>query len=192
VAVRNESVRLSLDDQFSSGMARAAAATALFKKELNGLDGKRVSRDLDDTAKSVDRVGTSSRKAGPEIDKFSGRLRLLADAAVVLGPALIPLGAAAIPALTGALAGLGAAAGGVGVTLLAFNGIGDALKAIDAYQLEPTVENLQKMQVALEKLGPAGAAVRHFLDDLEPQLHDLQNVARAGCSPASRTASTSC
>jgi hypothetical protein len=45
-------------------MARAAAATALFKKELNSLDGKRVSRDLDDTAKSVDKVGTSSRRPG--------------------------------------------------------------------------------------------------------------------------------
>jgi hypothetical protein len=101
----------------------------------------------------------------------------------VLGPALIPLSAAAIPALTGALAGMGAAAGAVGVTLLAFNGIGDALKAIDKAQLQPTVENLQAMQVALEKLGPAGAEFARFLDGLEPQLHDLQNVARAGLFP---------
>lgn len=183
MAVRNESVRLSLDDQFSSGMARAAASTALFKKELDGLDGKRVSRELDDTARSTDRVGTSTRRAGPEIDKFSGRLGLLVDAAITLGPALIPLSAAAIPALTGALAGMGAAAGAIGVTLLAFNGIGDALKAIDKAQLQPTVENLQAMQVALEKLGPAGAEFAQFLDGLEPQLHDLQNVARAGLFP---------
>jgi hypothetical protein len=183
MAVRSESVRLSLDDQFTSKMARATAATSVFKKELNSLDGKRVSRELDDTAKSVDRIGSSSRSAGPEIDKFSGRLGLVLDSALALGPALIPLSAAAIPALTGALAGLGAAAGGLSVTILALAGIGDGLKAIDAYQLDKTPENLQKMRVELEKLGPAGAEFARFLDDLEPQLKALQNVAREGMFP---------
>lgn len=183
MAVRNESVRLSLQDDFTSGMARAAAATALFKRELNGLDGKRVSRDLDDTSRSVDRVGTSSRRAGPEIDHMSGRLRLMADAALTLGPALIPLGAATIPVLTAAMAGLGSAAGALGVTVLAFKGLGDGLKALDKAQLEPTAANLHALQLQMEKLGPAGAEFVHFLDGLEPQLKELQNVARAGLFP---------
>lgn len=183
MAVRNESVRLSLDDQFTSGMARAAAATALFKRELNDLDGKRVSRELDDSGKSIDRFGNGARKAGPEIDRFSGRLGLLADAAVTLGPLLIPLGAAAIPVLTASLVGLGAAAGGIGATVLAFHGLGDALTALNKYQLAPTAENLQKLRIEQEKLGPAGAQFARYISDLTPVLRDLQNTAREGIFP---------
>lgn len=183
MAVRNESVRLSLQDDFTSGMARAAAATALFKRELDGLDGKNVSRDLDDTSKSVDKVARSSGKAGPEVDRLSGRLRILTDAAVSLGPALIPLGAGTIPLLTGALSGLGAAAGGLGVAILAFKGLGDGIKAIDAYRLEPTVQNLAKMREEMAKLGPAGAEFAHYVTNLEPTLRDLQNTARSGLFP---------
>jgi hypothetical protein len=45
------------------------------------------------------------------------------------------------------------------------------------------VENLQKLRIEEEKLGPAGTEFLHFLDDLEPQLKDLQNLARAGLFP---------
>jgi hypothetical protein len=183
IAVRNESVRLSLEDDFTSGMARATAATALFKRELNGLDGKNVSRDLDATSDSVDRVGDSSRRAAPRTKEAASGMRLLADAAITLGPALIPLGAATIPAITGALAGLGAAAGGIGVAVLAMNGLGDALKAIDKAHTEPTAENLQAMRVELEKLGPAGADFAKHLSDIRPVLSDLQNTARTGLFP---------
>lgn len=183
MAVRNESVRLSLQDDFTTGMARAAASAAVLKKNLNDLDGKRVSRELDDTSRGIDNVDRSSRRAGPNIDRFSGRLRLLTDAAVTLGPALIPLGAGILPALTASVAGLGAAAGGIATTVLAFNGLGDALKALNDYQLEPTAENLQKLRIEQEKLGPAGAHFVRFLDDLEPALRDVQNVARDGMLP---------
>jgi hypothetical protein len=145
MAVRRESVRLELEDHFSSEMARAAAATALLKRELNDLSGTAVrgaGRDLDETAKSaskaskeIDGVGRSSNTASKEVDKLSGRMRIFADAAVTLGPALIPIGAAGIPAIVALTAGLGAASGAVGVLVLGFKGLGDAMKAIDAYQL---------------------------------------------------------
>jgi hypothetical protein len=185
VATRRERVILDLEDNFTSGVARAAVAAGLLKRELNDLSGHsvRTSRDLDRQSKSVDKLGQSSRRAGPDIDKFSGRLRTLADAALILGPALIPIGAATIPVLTAALAGLGAAAGGIGAAVLAFKGLGDGIKAIDAYQLEPTAENLSKMRIELEKLGPAGAEFAHYIDDLEPTLRDLQNIARTGLFP---------
>uniref|UniRef100_UPI002630B18B hypothetical protein n=1 Tax=uncultured Nocardioides sp. TaxID=198441 RepID=UPI002630B18B len=157
MAIRRESVQLNLDDNFTSGMARATAATSLFKKELNDLDGKRVSRELDDTSKSTDRLSLSMRRGGPEIDRFSGRMRLATDAVLTLGPALVPLGAAAIPALTAAFAGLGAAGGGIATALLAFNGFGDALDALNTYQADRTAENLAALNEQLRDLGPAGA-----------------------------------
>jgi hypothetical protein len=185
LATRRERVILDLEDNFTPGVARAAVAAGVLDKALNDLDGsgRRSSKGLDESAKSTKRVGDESRNAGPDIDKYSGRLRTLADAALTLGPALIPIGAAAIPALTAALAGLGSAAGAIGLTVLAFHGLGDGLKAIDAYQLEPTAENLSKLRIEMEKLGPAGAHFAHFLDDLEPKLSDLQNIARAGIFP---------
>jgi hypothetical protein len=186
VAVRNESVRLSLDDAgYSTGMARAAAVTAVFRKSLSGLDGDSVNLgdSLSEAAVGVDRVNRSSRSAGPEIDRLSGRLRLFRDAAITLGPALIPLGAAAIPALTGSLAALGSAAGGLGVSILALKGIGDALGALNDYELEPTAENLQAARIEMEKLGPAGAHFAQYLNSISDELKTLQIAAREGLLP---------
>ena len=192
MATRREKVILELEDNFSREMMQAATATALVKRELNSLSGTSVqtSRDSDRLSRSVAKVGDEAEKTGSklrdgsrDIDRYSGRLSLLTEAAVVLGPALIPLGAAAIPAVAGLAAGFGVAAGAAGVALLAFQGVGDALKAIDAYQLEPTQANLEKMRQSLDALGPAGAEFAKYLDNLEPVLHDLQNTAREGLFP---------
>lgn len=185
MAVRRERVELDLTDRLTPGLARAAVAAGILDRALKDLDGSSVKsgRSLDKPADGAKKVGDSSRKAGPDIDKFSGRLRAMADAAVILGPALIPIGAAGIPVLTAALAGLGAAAGGIGTAVLAFHGIADGLKAINEYQLEPTAENLSKLRIEMEKLGPAGAEFARYLDDLEPQMANLQKIARAGLFP---------
>jgi hypothetical protein len=185
VATRRERVILDVESNATSVFARDAAAAGLLAGALDELDGsgRRASGGLDRTSESTRTVGEESRRSGPDIDKYSGRLRTLADAALTLGPAIIPLGAAAIPALTASLAGLGAAAGGIGTAVLALSGIGDGLKALQAYQLQPTAENLAKVRLEMEKLGPAGAEFAHFLNDLAPQFHDLQETARAGLFP---------
>lgn len=234
IAVRNESVRLTLDDQFTSGMAKAAAAAALLKKNLDGLDGTtskttssteelgestskttkktqeysleiaiaeeksarlrkalrdqaRASLDAADglavSAVATKNVGTSSDQSGKQIDRLSGRLALLAQAASVLGPALVPLGAPLVGLMSGLTMQLGAVAGAVGVSVLAFKGLGDGMKALNAYQLEPTSENLQTMRLEMEKLGPAGADFVRFIDDLGPQLTALQRASRRGLFP---------
>lgn len=185
MGVRNEAVRLSLQDDFTSKMARAAAATALLDKNLNGLAGSSVKseRSLAAQEKTVRGIGDSSESSGKQIDRLSGRLALLAQAAAVLGPALVPLGAPLIGVMAGLTAQLGSVAGAVGVGILAFKGLGDGMKALDAYQLEPTAENLQKMRVEMEKLGPAGADFARFIDDLGPQLSTLQMAARDGLFP---------
>lgn len=192
MVTRRERVLLELEDNFTTGMARAAASTALLNHELNSLSGTsvRTSRDTDRMGTSLRGVGDDAGKTSAQlrdgsrdIDRYSGRLGLLVRTAVALGPALIPIGGAAVPAVAGLTAGLGAAAAAAGVALIAFNGVGDALKAIDAYQIEPTTANLEKMRAELDKLGPAGADFANYLDSLDPTLRDLQNLARAGFLP---------
>ena len=186
MAVRREKVLLELEDHFTTGMAKAAASTALLNRELNSLSGssaRRTSTELDRAARSVNGFDDGMRRGGQEIDRYSGRLRLLTDAAIGLGPALIPIGAAAVPAIAGLAAGLGAAAGAAGVAALAFNGVGDALKAFNSYQAEPTTENLEAMRAAMEKIGPAGADLVRFVSSLEPELRALQDTAREGMFP---------
>ena len=183
---------LELEDNFTAGMARAAASTALLKRELNSLSGTsvRTSRDNDTLSRSLKGVGTEATRTSSslsqgtrEIDKYSGRLGLLLRTAAVLGPAIVPIGAAAIPAIAGLTAGLGAAAGAFGVTLLAVQGLGDGMKALDAYQLEPTAENLAALRIEMDKLGPSGAEFVRFLDGIEPELRSLQDAARQGLFP---------
>lgn len=242
MAVRNESVRLTLDDAgFTTGMAKAAAAAALLDRALNDLDGKNVSTkaSTDALGDSTEQVGKKTsettkrtkeytlelalteerarrarkalveqaraqldaadatrvvvsetdkqdvafRKTDRSINQLTGRLRLFADAAAVLGPALVPLSAAAVPALAAMSTQLGVLIAAGGTAALAFAGMGDGLKALNAYQLEPTAENLQKMRLEMEKLGPAGADFVRFIDSLEPTLRDLQGVAREGLLP---------
>lgn len=185
MAVRNESVRLSLDDDFTTKMVRAAVATALLKKELGGLDGTSVktSKSVGPLGNEIERIGKSSRTANSDINKLTGRLAVFRDIALVAGPAIAPLGAAAIGGLVAMTAQLGALAGGLGVTLLAVNGLGDGLKALDAYQLEPTAENLAKLRDELKNLGPAGEDFVRMLDSIEPNLKTLQNAAREGFLP---------
>lgn len=142
-----------------------------------------ASRSTNKFADRLERSGVVSTTTERSIDRLSGRLRLLTEAATTVGPALIPLGAAAVPALTGLAAGMGAAAGAAGVAALALHGVGDALKAVDAYQLAPTAANLGKMRVELDKLGPAGAHFVQFLDGVEPEIRSLQMTAREGFFP---------
>lgn len=188
MVVRNEAVRLSLQDDFTSKMARAAAATALLDKNLRSLSGSSVQSDraLAAQEKTVRKTGDSSERSGNQIDKLSGRLAILAQAASVLGPALVPLGAPLVGVMAGLTAQLGAVAGAVGVGVLAFKGMGDALGAVNDYQLEPTADNLQAMRVEMEKLGPAGAEFVTFIDGLGPQLSKLQIAAREGLLPGAQ------
>lgn len=185
MATRSERVVLSLQDDFSSGMARAAAATALLNKQLNDLDGSTVgtNRSLADTAVQTDRVGASMRSNGAEIDRFSGRLRLFADLAAVLGPGLVPIGAVAVPAITALASQLGFAAIGAGSMVVAFQGVGDALKAVNDAALEPTAANLDKAREAMSKLGPEAQKFVTEFEQIRPVLGDIRDSAAAGWFP---------
>lgn len=172
MADRSVKVRLEAEiAQYKRELAEAALVTAGFAKSVGGTKGP-----LSDLERNTG-------SAGKEIDKFSGRLRLLVDTAVLLGPVIAPLGAAAIPVLTGSLVAMGAAAGGIGASVLALKGMGDAMKALSTYELDPTAENLQAVRIEMEKLGPAGEHFVHFLNSIEDELHTLQIAAREGLLP---------
>lgn len=185
MAVRQERVVLTLDDQFSTGMAKAALATALLNKNLNDLDGTSVDTtdSLRGAGDEIERTGDSSRRSDQSINQLTGRLALLRDAALTLGPALVPLGAGAVGGFAGMAAQAGAAAGAVAVTVAAFSGLGDALDAINAAQLEPTEANLAAMRLELEKIGPDAARFAQYLQEIEPEMRALQMTARAGLFP---------
>jgi hypothetical protein len=185
VATRRERVLLELEDHFTGGVIKAAGATALLDKELNSLSGSAVRsrRSIDDSTKSTDSLGKSSERSGKQIDKLSGRLALLAQAAAVLGPALVPIGAAAIPAIAGLAAQLTAVAAAAGVTVLAFQGVGDALKALNAYQIDPSAEHFKKLNETMDAIGPAGVVFVHTLQQMRPELQKLQDVAQQGMLP---------
>lgn len=185
MATRRERVILDVEDNLTPALMSGAVAAGVLDKSLDNLgrNSVRTGKDLDRTGVSATRMGRNTRGATADIDRFSGRLKAMLDVGILLGPVLSPLGAATIPVLTGAIAGLGAAGAGLGVSILALQGVGDALKALDTYQAEKSAENLQALRVEMEKMGPAGADFVRFLDSIEPELKSLQNAAREGLLP---------
>lgn len=118
-----------------------------------------------------------------EIDTTNDRTVWLAQSVLALGPTFIPLGAAATPVLSGIAAQLTVGAAAAGTMALAFVGVGDALGALNKYQLEPSADNLNKLNEAMGKLGPDGADFVKFLDRMGEQLKVLQLDSRAGMFP---------
>lgn len=166
-------------------MARAAAATALVNKELdslskNSVQTQRATRQINS---NVDGLGKTSARAEKDIDKLSGRLRILGEIGAALGPGLIPIGAVAIPAITGLASSLGFAAVGAGVLVTAFQGVGEALTAVDKAALDPTTKNLEAAQEALDALSPAAEQFAVQLRELLPALNDVQELAAEGILP---------
>jgi hypothetical protein len=176
----------------STAFARLDSRTGKLNSSVVDLNGNLRETDvhLDKAgARMIDLSGsvrTASRdldRGGNSIDRYSGRLGLLLQAAAVFGPTLAPLGAATVPVLGALTAGLGAAAGAIGVTLLATNGMGDALDALNEFQLEPTTENAAAMRAEFERVGPAGEQLIRYLDSLTPVLSELQMTSRNGIFP---------
>lgn len=118
-----------------------------------------------------------------DIDTTNDRTAWLAQSALALGPALTTVGAVAIPALAAMATQATVLVGAVGAGALAFVGMGDAVKALNDYQLEPTAANMEKLRQEFDKMGPSGAEFVQFLDEITPQLKDIQFAARDGLFP---------
>src|SRR5699024_7365819 len=110
-------------------------------------------------------MGTSAHRASDSIYTLSGRVRILARLATSLGPALVPMSAVATQGIAGLANQFGMAAIAAGVSVAAFQGVGDALTAMNDAALEPTAENLAAAREAMESISPAAREfVRQFQD----------------------------
>lgn len=185
MATRTERVRLVLVDDFSGPAARAAARTEALRLEMDRLNHSagRAGVPMRRLGADVDGSASSFRRGSADIDRYSGRLRLVTQAGLALGPALVPAVAGLLPAVTGLATGLAGAAGAAAAAGLAFAGVGDALGALNDFQLEPSAENFEKLQQAMDELGPSGANFVRYLDSIGGELEKLQQIAGSNMFP---------
>lgn len=129
------------------------------------------------------RARTSVAALNDRIDKTNDRTAWLAQGLLALAPAAVTAGATAIPVLVGMATQATLSAAAIGTGALAFVGLGDAVGALNEYQLEPTTKNLEKLNEELRKMGPDGAEFVQVLDQVGEKLSVLQLDARAGMFP---------
>lgn len=128
-------------------------------------------------------AAAATRDLHNEIDKTNDRTAWLAQGILALAPAATTMGAAAVPVLSGMATQMTVTATAAGVMALGFNGVGDALGALNDYQLEPTEANLEKLDQAMAKVGEDGERFVRFLDSLSPQFRQLADTSREGMFP---------
>lgn len=185
MATRRERVILELQDDFSSDMAKAAVATELLDKRLDSLSHRAVvtSRTQATVSRDLDKTATSADRAEASIDKLSGRMRILGDLATMLGPAISPLGAVAGAGIGGAVNQISVALLAGGAALAAFQGVGEALKAVNTAALEPTAKNLEAARLEMSRLSPAAQEAVRSLADLKPLLVGIRDAGAEAIMP---------
>lgn len=143
----------------------------------------RVTASVNDFNRAMLSAGRAASGLAVEMEGAERRGTALRDTVVALGPALVPVFTAAVPAVAGLANSLSAAAVGAGTMALALTGVGDSLKAVNAYQLDPTAANLDNVRDAFTKMSGAGEEFVVFLDGLGPKLQGLRDTAQEGFLP---------
>lgn len=132
---------------------------------------------------SIVTLGRNSQRSGRQLDSFSGRVGLIAQALAVLGPAAIPITAEVIPALAGLSNQLAFGVAAAGTAVIAFQGVGDALKSLDKARIEPTTANLEAAQDAMQELAPAGQNLVKHLYSLRGEWQRVRGITQTGLFP---------
>lgn len=166
-------------------MARVAATTMAADKSLDSLSKRSVesSRVNKTLSADLDRTSVSAKKVDASINQLTGRLRVFADVAAMIGPALSPIGAVGAAGIGGIANQMGVAVLAAGSALAAFQGVGSALEAVNKAALEPTAENLAAANAEMAKLSPAAAAAVASLRDLRPTLLGIRDAGAEGLMP---------
>jgi hypothetical protein len=185
VATRLERVVLELVDQFTPGAAKAAGSAQFLATRLDGIDTSAVKADrgLTTSSRGVDNFRKKVDQTSPSIDRLSGRLGLLAKGFLALGPAAVPITGAMIPALAGMATEMGAAALAGGVLMASFQGVGDALEAVNKYRLAPTAKNLAAAREQMAGLSKDARQAVRAMADLRPVLIGIRDAGAAGFFP---------
>ncbi|WP_370246900.1 hypothetical protein [Nocardioides sp.] len=192
MGVRRESVQLDVHGNFVGEMTAAAISVAALRRELNGLGGMMrsnlsVSQQTQQRVATLTRVmnqnTTAAQRQSQSINQLTGRLGLAVDAALALGPAAIPIASQLTPAVSGlAMAAASAALAG-GSMLVAFQGVGDAIKAVNEAALDPTSANLAKAEQAFNDLTPAARTFVAEFQQARPVFKEIRDAAAAGWFP---------
>ena len=213
MGTRRERVIFAATDNLSPAMLRMAAAAKVLDESLDGVrassrrtvvasrdaaagvgDLDRSFRPLPGTvnhySREVDRAEARTRRLSRAlndtrnpINSASGRLTILGSAIAATLPTLAPLGAGTVQLLSGVASQAGFAVTGLGTMLVAFQGVGSALKAVNEAALEPTVENMQKARMEMEGLSPEARALVTEIAGLREPFEALRNSTSAAMFP---------
>ena len=143
----------------------------------------RLRADISDYQRKMATAAATTAGFAKSLDTADSRMGNIVQTALALAPALVPIGGAGVTAIAGLTTQLGFAVAGAGAAVLAFNGVGDSLKALNEFQLEPTAENFAKMQEEMKGLGPQARDFVLFLDDITPKLQRLREGAQGQMLP---------
>lgn len=188
MVVRRERVILDLEDNFTAGMMRAAAATKLLDKELGGLDRSTVIthqhvKQFTDDGNGISKMAKQSAIANSEFSDLSARTLILADSLAMLTPAVAPIGAVAIPGIMGLASALGFTVLATGGAVVAFQGVFDALDKLNKAALEPSEANLKAANLAMQTLSPSAQELAMHLQELRPALRGIRDATADGMFP---------
>lgn len=172
-----------------SGVAKRATEQATSTSKA-ATSSRRLAQEAQNAAGSLGGMDGGLRRtqndadgAGRAIDKLSGRLRIFADLAAILGPGLAPIGAVAVPAVTTLAASFGFAAVAGGVLVGSMQGVGDALKAVNKAAIEPTTANLEAQRLAMSQISPEARRFVRELHSMGSPLKDLRDIGAASMFP---------
>lgn len=143
----------------------------------------RLRADSDQFVREMAKAGLAVAAVRDNINTTNDRTAWLSQSILALGPAAVSAGAVAVPALVGMATQAGVLGGAITGVILAFQGVGDGLKALNEYQLDPTTENLAELDAQLEKIGRHGADMVRALDQAGDTLSVLSRDARRGAFP---------
>lgn len=143
----------------------------------------RLRADISNFQRQMVAASAATKGFAKDLDSADSRMGNLVQTGLALGPALVPIGAAAVPAIAGLTTQLGLAVAAAGATVFAFQGVGDALKSLNDFHVEPTAEHFAKMREEMKTLGPAGQEFVFFLDSIAPDIQDLQRATQNGLFP---------
>lgn len=167
--------RQTPDIQLRADIAEAYLKLRTIDRLADHLDGRRIDLnvDLDNAARGINNIGSASQAS-------LSRLGALVAVIVGLGPALVPIAAGATVLLGSIATAAAGAAIGVGTVALAFFGIGDAVKALNEYQI-----NAKKTAKAL---GQSENAVSNAVDGVTGSEQALQAARENAAYSAQRSA----
>ncbi|MGI5247767.1 hypothetical protein [Dactylosporangium sp. CA-139066] len=151
--------------------ANAAIELLAIDRELARLDGRRANATVN--------VNTNAASA-------TGEMNHLVSAALALGPAIVPAAAAGTAGITGLGGAALSAAPAVGVLVLAFHGVGDAVKALSTAQQDAAktgntvVQQQRSLASGADQVRSAEASLANTRANAgDAQRRSLQQIADA-------------